>query len=312
MGLSIGQGIGIPFKKSSQNWSSYWSSLISATVENAAPTNVVLTFPTAKPSLGASDFTIAGFTISSASWAGSVLTLVLSTAVLEYNGDLTITFLTTGQTATITNNVNDGNTVAWFAVGNGSSDYLTKDGSNYVSKWNDLSGNGRHLLQATGTNQPLFSTDQIIFDGIDNFLKVPNFVYAQPVAIYLVVNQITWTDSDYILSGALMDVRIFQRYASPKLSLWASASLMNDSLEVNKFSTIVAIANGASSVFKADGVQVTGAIETNAMGGITLASAGSGSNCGNISFKEAIFRKSADDQAKRDAIENYLINKYSL
>ena len=105
MGLSTGIGIGIQFSRGGgQDWESYWSSLISSTVENAAPTDVVLTFPTAKPALGASDFTIAGFTISSASWTDAVLTLVLSTAVV-YGDTLVVTFVTTGGTAAVTNNV---------------------------------------------------------------------------------------------------------------------------------------------------------------------------------------------------------------
>jgi uncharacterized membrane protein len=67
------------------------------------PTNVVITFPSAK-SLVASDITIAGFTISSASWSGSVMTLILSTAVI-YGDSLTMTFVKTGQTKVVTNNV---------------------------------------------------------------------------------------------------------------------------------------------------------------------------------------------------------------
>ena len=103
--------IGIPFQKNAFSFSSYWATLISATVENAAPTHVVLTFPTAQTSLGATDFTIAGFTISSASWTGAVLTLVLLYPVTVYSGNLTITFVKTGGTAVVTNNVAMANTV---------------------------------------------------------------------------------------------------------------------------------------------------------------------------------------------------------
>jgi hypothetical protein len=102
-------------KYGSFSWSSYWTQLISATVEDAEPTHVVLTFPTAKTSLGASDFTIAGFTINSASWAGSVLTLVLSTAVV-YGDVLVVTFVRTGQTHAVTNNVEaEAESLALFA-----------------------------------------------------------------------------------------------------------------------------------------------------------------------------------------------------
>ena len=91
-GISVSK-ICVPFGGGGINWSSYWASLISATVEDAAPTNVVLTFPTAQTSLGAADFTITGFTVSSASWTGAVLTLVITPAVLFYHRNLTITFV---------------------------------------------------------------------------------------------------------------------------------------------------------------------------------------------------------------------------
>ena len=128
--------IGIPFQKNAFSFSSYWATLISATVENAAPTHVVLTFPTAQTSLGATDFTIAGFTIASGSWTGAVLTLVLSEAVMIFDGNLTITFVTTGETATVTNNVDDdGNTAIWLDSQDLTS--ITKDESNRVAAWND-------------------------------------------------------------------------------------------------------------------------------------------------------------------------------
>ena len=86
------------------DWIAYWATLISATVENAAPTHVVLTFPTAQTSLVASDFTIAGFTVNNASWAGTVLTLVLAETV-KYTDSLIVTFVKTGGTAAVTNNI---------------------------------------------------------------------------------------------------------------------------------------------------------------------------------------------------------------
>jgi len=45
---------------------------------------------------------------------------------------------------------------------------IIKDGSSYVSQWNDKSGYNHNLAQTTGTYQPLFSaTDGIFFDGTD-------------------------------------------------------------------------------------------------------------------------------------------------
>jgi hypothetical protein len=82
--------------------------LISATVENAAPTHVVLTFPSAKAELVDTDFTVTvngiARTVSSASWGGSVLTLVLD-SVCFYGEPIVVTFVKTGETAAVTNNI---------------------------------------------------------------------------------------------------------------------------------------------------------------------------------------------------------------
>ncbi len=107
------------------SWSAYWDSLISATVENAAPTHVVLTFPSANTSLVASDFTIAGFTINSVSWAGAVLTLVLADTVI-YGDVLVVTFGKTGQTANVTNNVSLDANAAIFITATGVTDETEK------------------------------------------------------------------------------------------------------------------------------------------------------------------------------------------
>jgi hypothetical protein len=88
----------------SLNWSAYWAQLISATVEDAAPTNFILTFPSAK-SLTYADFTISGFPLISSSWAGGVLTLVSS--VVAVYGDTPTVQLNkgAGYTHAVTNNV---------------------------------------------------------------------------------------------------------------------------------------------------------------------------------------------------------------
>lgn len=91
-------------KSSGISWSSYWNTLISATVENAAPTDVVMTFPTAKAELTDTDFTIAGKTISGAVWAGAVLTLTVTVAFV-YGDAPVVTFVPSGGTANVTNNI---------------------------------------------------------------------------------------------------------------------------------------------------------------------------------------------------------------
>lgn len=48
---------------------------------------------------------------------------------------------------------------------------ITKDGSNYVSEWRDKSGNAKHFTQATGSAQPLWSSNKITFDGSADYMS---------------------------------------------------------------------------------------------------------------------------------------------
>ena len=106
-GISVSK-IPIPFRGAGGiSWQTYWATLISATVENAAPTNVVLTFPSEGTSVAADiTCTVNGVarTVSSASWSGGVWTIVLASAV-EYGDMVVVTFVPSGGTAAVTNNV---------------------------------------------------------------------------------------------------------------------------------------------------------------------------------------------------------------
>jgi len=311
--MFIGIGMGIPFQDNGTDWSSYWATLISATVENAAPTHVVLTFPTAQTSLGASDFTIAGFTIGSASWTGAVLTLVLSYGVTAYAGNLTITFVTTGETATVTNNVVITDTVGWYVAGDGSATYVTKDGSDLVSVWNDLSGANHPLNQATATNQPKWEIDGVLFDGVDDWVKTDAFTYDQPQFYYVVLSQISSTSGEGIIADRLGGGNgLIQQRPANTIRLYTGAggsTVINT--PIAEFFILRALFNEANS---------KGIINNNAPVAANLAnvsidgiSIGTYQNLfGHIKVKEAIFRSTADSAATEMAIYNYLANKYGM
>lgn len=46
---------------------------------------------------------------------------------------------------------------------------ITKDGSDKVSQWDDLSGNKNHAIQGTGVNQPTFTDNHINNKSVINF-----------------------------------------------------------------------------------------------------------------------------------------------
>jgi len=98
--------IGIGNLKINPYWELWWSSLISATVEDAAPTHIVLVFPTGRD-LGTDDFTVTidgeDSTITDVSWDGGECTITVDDTITE-DDDVIVTFVTTGETAGVTNN----------------------------------------------------------------------------------------------------------------------------------------------------------------------------------------------------------------
>jgi len=312
-GISV-SNIPIPFSGDGGiNWSSYWATLISATVESAAPTEVVLTFPTAQTSLGASDFTIAGFTIASASWAGAVLTLVTSVAVTAYRGNFLITFVKTGTTATVTNNVTMLTTAPWFVSGDGSATYVTKDGSDFVSVVKDLTGGNNHLNQATGTNQPKWEVDGVLYDGIDNFMATAAIAtLIRPTYIWLVFKQITYNRWGYILDGLTANSSALQQAVNtPELRLQqgGNISAVNNQLVLNTFGIVKIKFSDGGYLQINDGVASAMNACWKDMLGITFGRSGDlAASYANFKIKEAVFELTDNDAAVRA----YLKYKHTL
>lgn len=154
---------------SSLSWSAYWNSLISATVENAQPTHVVLTFSKPNISLLASNLLVTNHAIASISRdaTNKILTLTLNIAVVTFETGLIVTLLKGALfTHAITNNVlDDGHTLARYAPldTNGTSDLNNNTGAYwdlmqpYLSLGSEISSGSTVVFQvykitATQTN----------------------------------------------------------------------------------------------------------------------------------------------------------------
>lgn len=318
MGWVIGHGNSFIFRQGGgQKWQTYWTTLISATVENAAPTNVVLTFPSAKPALGASDFTIAGFTISSASWTGAVLTLVLSRPVLIYYGNLTITFVTTGQTATVINNVmDDGDTVAWYDFTDSSS--ITKDAeTNEVSLCKDRLGSNRDLVQNGANKKPIFSTEGITTDGVNDFMNA-TFTLNQPVFIFIVFRNNVALYNQFVFDGRdVGKCYMFQAAVSHVFRVSADTAKYSDNgatkLAVGDTGVARVLFNGANSRFKIDLTAVITDFGVGDMGGFCIGARGDGlKHWGNYTYKEIIIKKAAPALDIENDIYKHLRSKHNI
>jgi hypothetical protein len=316
--------------------------LIIPTVSSAQVTDenkdkVVLTFTAALDATSTpatTDFALAGKTISSVVVSGSTVTITVSVAYA--NGNTITCDYTSGTTKlkgangknvasfssqAVTNNINDpaiaiindGNTVGWYLSQDLTT--VTKDGSNLVSAWNDKLASGHNLVQAIGTNQPLWSVDGILFDGVDNFMKTGAFTLNQPEFVYAVIKQVAWGSGPYLWDGyGLNGGMIRQSAVPPEIRQYAGAyGPVNNGLAVGSWGIVRALFYGASSKLICNTNSVSGTdIGAGNMGGFTLGASGSNAVFSNIQVKEIILRKVSDSSGDETAIYNYLKNKYVL
>jgi hypothetical protein len=188
---------------------------------------------------------------------------------------------------------------AWFRYGIGVS----------VSQWDDQSGNARHLLQATATNQPAVQSDgSLLFDGVDNFMKCDAFTLNQPTTVYYLGKQVTWVNNTSAFDGNTLNTgRLDTRTASPQMGIFAGASVGPISPVVDTYNVITSVFNGASSVLQLNnGTPVTGDTGAGNMGGFTLGAGGDATRDSNIQVKEVILFAAAHDAATRSRVIRYL------
>jgi hypothetical protein len=210
----------------------------------------------------------------------------------------------------------DGNTVAWYIADETST--ITKDGSNFVSRWNDFLGSGHDLIQATDGKKPVWSSSGVFFNETDNdnYLATANFTFNQPVFIYIVARKNGWTASGYWFDGSTGDaMMIYNHTTLPGMKAYAgSLSTQNDNLDANTWGIVRVLFNGANSKLIVNATTpTTGDFGSQNMGGIILGMRSGGTaGVNSIQFKELIFRKAADGSTDETAIYNYLKAKYGL
>ena len=196
---------------------------------------------------------------------------------------------------------------------------ITQDGTDSLSVWADLSIAGNNLTATDNTKkQPIWTSGGILFNGTTNFLTTTDYVQAQPVSIYIVIKQVTWTINDRFINGRGGGDRcmIYSADATPGIAVngGTSNSTISNNLAVNTWGVIRVIFDGASSKFTVDDHDaITGSWGTNAPTGFTLGANQLGTaQWSNIQVKELIYRSAADSDAVSDTIYTYLVNKYGL
>lgn len=197
----------------------------------------------------------------------------------------------------------------WTRYGQG----ITESGG-LVSAWADQSGNGRDLLQATGTNQPTLDADSsILFDGVDNFMQVA-FTLDQPVTRYSLNKQVAWSSASRLMDGGPSgaQVSLSQSGTTPRILTTAGSTSSVRSPALGTWFVAAECLNGAASSFQVVGGGTVETITTGDYGannptGLTVgAGRTGGSNFCNFAVKEIIVFHAAHDAATRARVIRYL------
>lgn len=185
----------------------------------------------------------------------------------------------------------------------------------FCSQWDDQSGNGNHLVQATGSKQPIVNVDSsLTFDGVDDLMQVA-FTLAQPYTLYVAFRQIAWVNGHVIADGRTLNMNVSQTPSSPRLKFGAGAGSIPAAgatdLAVGVNGVVCAVGNGASSVFQLAGgastsTTNTGSVGTQAPGGFTIGAQRTGSVPANIVAYEAAVFPVVHNAATRLSVIQYL------
>lgn len=184
-----------------------------------------------------------------------------------------------------------------------------------VAQWDDLSGNSNHLLQATGSKQPVYSgtgtTSTITFDGVDDALKAI-FTLSQPFTLYLVMKTITNRNNDVIFDGANNNTTQLQEGIYPAFNLQGVNNSINTGITTGVFQVITSVVNTGSNSSVC--VQNTfdnlggGNVGAGVPGGLNLSGRAGGFGPSNIAISEAYMYSVAHSLSAITVTETNIIN----
>lgn len=205
-----------------------------------------------------------------------------------------------------------------------------KNDGDAISQWNDVSGHGRHLLQATGGKQPLYKTNinysvpAVRFDGIDDFLQTAGFTaLPQPYELLIVCKY----RSD--LGGRAFQAHMFGgaggsvlRFSwgggtAPAPLVFGAGSNLNSSFISDPWTgwhQYGVVFNGASSEMREDNTVIaSGNAGAGTLSGLAVASDGNGTAvvCGDIDVQEVIVLNAASSPTERADYRAYNVSTYA-
>ena len=164
-----------------------------------------------------------------------------------------------------------------------------------------MSGNARGLTSPVGA-RPQWSAAGALFNGVADYMATANYQVNQPLYMYIVMRQVTYTSFDRFFDGMTGSDQIILRQlgSTPTLVAYAgtASGAVND-MVVNEWSIVRAFFNDANSKIQINGHNaVTGNFGAAHIHGLAIAVNGAlTSNFSNIEVAEWVRRDSIDNEA---------------
>jgi len=200
---------------------------------------------------------------------------------------------------------------------------ITKDGGDAVSVWNDKTTEANDFAQATGSDQPLWvdsvlnSLPVIRFDGTSDFMQRTTWTggaMTQQVMMFWVAKYDQGSISGYLFDGGGASNRVFS-YGGGVDDIHYFAGIGRDTgaAKGTTHRLYTFLFNGASSNFRINKSSVdTGDTGTDSCNGMTLARRHTATAWGEVDIAEFLVYDATISDTDRDAVEDYLTDKWGL
>ncbi|MCX6250733.1 MAG: hypothetical protein NTX61_08275 [Bacteroidetes bacterium] len=201
---------------------------------------------------------------------------------------------------------NDANLFAWYAYDY--PDSISKGVNNYISVWGDMSGHGYHLTQATKNKQPILASEGVMFSGAQLIQNIA-LQMDLPGSFYFILKN-TGTGLQIPFANTNTGSFYLELINSGAVYMICMTSLGIGTSGTN-YKLITVIVNGANSLLSDGTNSAKGNLSNIIL--YSLSIGGMGDYDPFTGYVKAwIIRSQADDAIKQAAIQQYLINRYSI
>jgi hypothetical protein len=198
-----------------------------------------------------------------------------------------------------------------------SNNYVLTSGA--VSQWTDLSGNGRHLTQATSSRRPTVKVAEknglnvIYFDGGAKGLTTASLTLNNPITIFTVVKMYSLNSYTTIFDGVNNNEANLTGNSGSQIQLYTQGFVGGMGASTNTWYRLTHVMDAGSSFDRRnDTVTSTWSDGTVTMGGLRIGEGDGGGENGNMDIAEVIVYNRALSTSEINTVNSFLSSKWAI